>query len=157
MKQSFILCTMLFLFITSLHAQNQIVVFKKDLNLIVLDSKSDTLCRFKCAVGLNYGNKQAVGDKRTPEGTFVICSIEDSKLWTHDFQDGAGMRPYAYGPYFIRLKTPGWSGIGIHGTCFPESIGTRSTEGCIRLNNDDIVELIKHIGIGTQVIIKKDI
>lgn len=156
MKGSFILCTLLFLFITSLHAQNQIIVSKKDLTLVVLDSKSDTLCCYKCSAGLNYGNKQIKGDKRTPEGTFAIGSIEDSGLWSHDFHDGAGMRPYAYGPYFIRLKMPRWKGIGIHGTCFPESIGTRSSEGCIRLRNDDIVELVKHVRIGDRVTILKD-
>lgn len=139
-----------------MYAQNRIIISKMEFELIVLNSASDTLCCYKCAIGLNPGDKKYVGDKRTPEGTFVVSSIEDFKSCTHDFNDGYGQRESAYGPYFIRLKTPGWSGIGIHGTCFPESISTRSTEGCIRLNNDDIIELIQLIEIGTEVIIEKE-
>lgn len=147
---------LIFLSIPSLYAQNRIVVSKKEQKLIVLNSESDTLRSYKCATGLNPGNKQYEGDKRTPEGQFFVCSIEDSKLWTHDFRDGAGPRPYAYGPYFIRLKTSNWHGIGIHGTCFPESIGTRGSEGCVRLKNDDLSDLIRYVNIGMEVIIEED-
>ena len=151
------LCVFFLFFNISMYAQNSIIVSKKDFQLIVINSKSDTICCYKCGLGANFGNKQHVGDKRTPEGAFVVSSIEDSKSWTHDFNDGYGQREGAYGPYFIRLRTSRWSGIGIHGTCFPESIGTRSSEGCIRMNNDDIAELIKYIDVGTKVIIEKDI
>lgn len=151
-----IVCALMMLAVASLYAQNRIVVSKKEFKLTVFNEAGDTLRCYKCAVGLNPGDKQAVGDKRTPEGTFSIRSIENSKHWVHDFNDGAGPRPYAYGPYFLRLKTPRWSGIGIHGTCFPESVGTRSSEGCVRLNNDDIADLVKYVQVGTEVVIEKD-
>ena len=57
----------------------------------------------------------------------------------------------AYGPYFIRLLTPPHRGIGIHGTHAPESIGTRATEGCIRMNNDDLRELRPYVEVGMKV------
>lgn len=142
--------------IEDVSAQNRVIISKRNFELIVLNSESDTLVAYRCGIGLNAGDKKYVGDKRTPEGKFLITSIEDSRHWTHDFLDGAGPRPYAYGPYFIRLETPGWSGIGIHGTIFPESIGTRSSEGCVRLKNDDLSDLIRYIDIGTEVIIEKD-
>ena len=88
---------------------------------------------------------------------FAISAILDSSQWKHDFNDGAGLRDGAYGPYFLRLSTPGFTGIGIHGTCFPESIGTRCSEGCVRLKNDDLSDLIRYVNIGTEVIIEKDI
>lgn len=60
----------------------------------------------------------------------------------------------AYGSHFIRLKTPGHRGIGIHGTHDPASIGTRATEGCIRLNNGDLLELVKkYVYVGMPVVI----
>ena len=152
-----LLCIVVLFSITALYAQNRIIVSKKDFRLVVITPEQDTVCCYKCAVGSNLGNKEYVGDRRTPEGTFSVKSIEDSRLWKHDFNDGAGMRPYAYGPYFIRLKTPIWRSIGIHGTCFPESIGTRCSEGCVRLRNEDVAELIKHIKVGDKVIIEKDI
>lgn len=135
---------------------NKILVSKKDCKLYILNHKQDTLRCFKCGVGQNIGNKQKKGDKKTPEGTFVISSIEKSQKWTHDFHDGFGERKGAYGPWFVRLKVPKFKGIGIHGTCFPTSIGSRCTEGCIRLSNSDIVQLVKYIKKGYKVTIMPD-
>jgi lipoprotein-anchoring transpeptidase ErfK/SrfK len=106
---------------------------------------------FPVAVGKNRGDKQAVGDNRTPEGEFAVSSIEDSRKWTHDFGDGKGEVKGAYGPWFIRLATPVWKGIGIHGTHDPVSIGTAATEGCIRLRNSDLLRLVARISVGTRV------
>lgn len=135
---------------------NRIIVSKKNFELIVINSQADTLCHFPCAIGINKGDKLKEGDCRTPEGVFTVSHILDSKSWSHDFGDGYGSRKGAYGPIFIRLSVPEHTGIGIHGTCFPESIGTRSTEGCVRLKNEDIVRLVKYLNIGTKVIIEKD-
>jgi lipoprotein-anchoring transpeptidase ErfK/SrfK len=92
---------------------------------------------------------------RTPEGVFPIVQIQNASGWTHDFHDGRGQTKGAYGPYFIRLGTPGWSGIGIHGTHAPGSIGTDVTEGCIRLNNNDIAELRAMVKVGDKVVIRR--
>lgn len=137
-------------------AQNRIVISKEKFTLIVVNSNNDTLFSAPIGVGSNYGNKQKKGDKKTPEGTFKIVKIQDSSKWTHDFKDGHGARKGAYGPYFFRLKTPRFSGIGIHGTCFPEQIGTRCSEGCIRMNNSDIMKLKDFVFIGMLCTIKKD-
>lgn len=70
------------------------------------------------------------------------------------FGDGKGEIRGAYGSHFIRLKTPGHCGIGIHGTHDPASIGTRATEGCVRLNNSDLLELVKkYVYVGMPVVI----
>lgn len=103
-----------------------------------------------------YGNKQRKGDHKTPEGNFKICQICDSHAWSHDFKDGKGVVKHAYGPWFLRLSVPGFHDIGIHGTHRPESIGTRATEGCIRLKNEDIADLKSRIRVGTPVIILPD-
>ena len=55
--------------------------------------------------------------------------------------------------FFIRLKTPGHKGIGIHGTHLPESIGEKTTEGCIRLRNEDLKRLVSLIYPPLTVII----
>ena len=62
----------------------------------------------------------------------------------------------AYGPWFLRLDVPGFNDIGIHGTHLPESIGSRATEGCIRLTNDDITDLKGRVKVGTVVTILPD-
>jgi len=150
----------LLLFANSLQnnrAQTIILVDKPKSELYVINKTlNDTI--FTCPVGLgkNYGNKVKSGDNRTPEGTFRIVSIEKASHWTHDFHDGHGPRNGAYGDWFIRLSVPGFKGIGIHGTCFPESIGTRSSEGCIRLRNQDLNKLKPLCFVGMKVVILPD-
>ena len=134
-------------------AGNEVIVSKKHLKLIVVNEKREILCVMPCAVGQQDGPKVEEGDMRTPEGVFTIVAIENSIKWTHDFGDGYGKRKGAYGPWFIRLKTPNFTGIGIHGTCFPESIGKRSSEGCVRLRNEDVCKLVTYIKRGDRVII----
>ena len=137
-------------------AGNHIFVSKKDLMLSVVSESNDTLFRCPIACGENFGNKTRTGDRKTPEGTFKITKMYDATSWKHDFGDGQGMRLGAYGPLFFRLNVSGFNDIGIHGTIFPESIGTRSSEGCVRLRNEDIVRLYRYCYIGMPVIIGKD-
>ena len=137
-------------------AQKYILVSKKALQLYVIDEKNDTVFCCPVACGANLGNKTEVGDKKTPEGEFKIRMMYDATSWKHDFGDGKGMRLGAYGPLFFRLNVPGFNDIGIHGTIFPESIGTRSSEGCVRLKNEDIKALYPHCRNGMKVIIEPD-
>lgn len=130
-----------------------IVVSKHDMRLRVYDYKGTRLMDYGIACGKNFGQKHKVGDMKTPEGMFFVQSIEDASERTHDFGDGRGEIQGAYGPYFIRLDTPGNKGIGIHGTHDPLSIGTRATEGCIRLNNNDLVELVNVVRPGMMVLV----
>ena len=137
-------------------ARNRVIISKKLFVVSVVTDKGDTLATMPCTVGLNCGQKKKKGDMKTPEGTFRISMIQNAKKWTHDFKDGAGKRIGAYGPWFIRLTVPRFNGIGIHGTCFPESIGSRCSEGCIRLLNEDLQKLVGYIKKGDVVIIEKD-
>jgi lipoprotein-anchoring transpeptidase ErfK/SrfK len=131
-----------------------IVIDKSDFTMEIFRD-GETVEQYGIAVGQNQGDKQGVGDMRTPEGEFPIVQIQNSSKWTHDFKDGKGQTKGAYGPYFIRLGTPGWTGIGIHGTHAPDSIGTNVTEGCIRLNNEDVQALRKMVKVGDKVVIRR--
>ncbi|MGN0036764.1 MAG: L,D-transpeptidase [Bacteroidaceae bacterium] len=128
--------------ISKIENANMIVISKQDMRLHLIDYKGDTLFCAPVAVGKAYGNKQKQGDMRTPEGVFQVVDIQNASRWKHDFHDGKGEIEGAYGNYFIRLNVPGHKGIGIHGTHAPESIGSRATEGCIRLKNDDLERLV---------------
>jgi len=107
------------------------------------------------AVGRNPGDKERVGDLRTPRGIFTVQSIHDSRHWVFDFRDGRGPIRGAYGPWFIRLRTPPWRGIGIHGTHDPESLGTMASEGCIRMRNEELVELLRFVSINMTVVVEE--
>ena len=142
----------------SLNAQKyHIVIDKPKFTLSVYEVGSNALvATYPVCLGTNLGQKQKVGDRKTPEGEFTVSMIQDASSWTHDFKDGGGVRKGAYGPWYFRLYTPPHTGIGIHGTCFPERIGTRDSEGCIRLKNEDLVQLKKYIQKGTKVKITPD-
>lgn len=130
-----------------------LVISKQTMTLAVYDDHSRLLACYPVACGRALGNKEKPGDMKTPEGVFSVQQIQDARAWTHDFGDGKGEIPGAYGSHFIRLRTPGHKGIGIHGTHDPASIGTRATEGCIRLRNEDLLELVKCVYVGMPVVI----
>ena len=142
-----------------------IVINKTELHLSVYEQQgSDTvlLARYPVCVGKNFGPKEKSGDMKTPECTFdnpfSITQIQPASTWVHDFGDGRGSIQ-AYGNWFMRLKTPGFSGIGIHGSTNNEnSVPGRDSEGCIRLLNNDLDELKSNYAfVGMKVIILKDI
>lgn len=88
----------------------------------------------------------------------------------------------AYGPRFYRISYPNdndvvryeeakkngllpivngkipsiGGGIAIHGNNDPDSIGQLASSGCIRMYNDDIIEIEQYIQIGTPVLILPD-
>lgn len=45
--------------------------------------------------------------------------------------------------------------IYIHGTNHEDSIGTPASIGCIRMRNDDIVDLFRQVEIGSEVLIEE--
>lgn len=141
-----------------------IVVSKRDLTLTVYArGGNDTiaLASYPVCMGKNKGNKQSKGDMRTPESPegqpFTISKIQDASTWVHDFGDGRGSI-LAYGNWFLRLNTPGHSGIGIHGSTGNENtVPGRASEGCIRLLDKDIINLKENYArVGMPVIIKAE-
>ena len=132
-----------------------VYINKSDYTLTLLKG-NEPVKTYSVAVGKNPGDKQRVGDNRTPTGDFKIVSIENASKWTHDFRDGKGKISGAYGPWFLRLDAKGWKGIGIHGTHDPDSRGTNATEGCIRLSNEDIAELKQYAYRNMPVVIREN-
>ena len=141
-----------FFVVSKLHPEHLSVYEARERDTVVL-------AVYPVCLAKNKGNKQRAGDNKTPESypgePFYITQIQDSSQWRHDFGDGRGSIP-AYGHWFMRLYTPGFKGIGIHGsTNNRESIQQgRGSEGCVRLLDEDIIHLKEHYArVGTPVII----
>lgn len=141
-----------------------ILISKKDFYLYVYEPQgNDTvmLARYDVCLSLKKGDKQRRGDMRTPSCSmkrpFTISQIVDASTWKHDFGDGRGSIK-SYGNWFMRLVTPGHSGIGIHGsTNNRQSVPGRASEGCIRLKDEDIIDLKKnYASVGMKVVIKDE-
>lgn len=130
-----------------------LVINKKTKELIVYDDYkvSDT---YLVTIGKKPGNKIFSGDNRTPEGIFLVKSIENSSNWVYDYKNDT-LDPIvgAYGPWFIRLNVPGFNGIGIHGFYHDQDLGERASHGCIRLNNEELEQVVEFVKPGMPVII----
>ncbi|TDL30960.1 L,D-transpeptidase [Jeotgalibacillus sp. S-D1] len=75
----------------------------------------------------------------TPTGNYMIVNKEDNPGGP-------------YGALWMGLSKPHY---GIHGTDNPSSIGTEASQGCIRMYNEDVVELSALVPLGTNVYIHK--
>lgn len=154
-----LLLLVMVLYSSPVYAQTSLLIDKQHLQLYVIEQREnlcDTLFTTPIGCGKNLGQKQEEGDLRTPEGVFYISQICNSSQWTHNFNNGKGNVKSAYGPYFFRLNVPGNNSIGIHGTRFPESIGTRCSEGCVRVRNEELVRLYPYIKVGMKCEILPD-
>ncbi len=58
-------------------------------------------------------------------------------------QTRAEGNPNGLGAAWIGLSGNGTSGLGIHGTNDPTSIGTFASDGCVRMRNADILKLVR--------------
>lgn len=135
-----------------------VVVNKREMALKIVNKVGDTIKSFPIAVGTNMGNKEKVGDLKTPEGIFPVVDIEDASTWKYDFEnDNRGPVEGAYGPWFIRLDASPHKGIGIHGTHDNTTIGKRVSHGCVRMKNEDLLELVSMVKPGILVYISPDV
>lgn len=97
---------------------------------------------------------------KTPAGHFVTVVHQTNPDWT---PPGGGTIPFGdprnvLGTRWISIQDstrPEIRGFGIHGTANPESIGTETSNGCVRMVNEEVEELFLLIPRGTEVIISE--
>lgn len=131
-----------------------IVVDKASMQVVLFDKYGQVEKSYGMACARNYGTKLKKADSRTPEGFFSVEGIYDSTNW-HFTNDWGYTSPAkgVFGPRFIRLKIPTTTQIGIHGTSSRGSIGHRVSHGCIRVQNENILELVKYAKPGMPVMV----
>lgn len=78
------------------------------------------------------------GSTPSPIGTFMITNKD---TWGEGF-----------GGRWMGLNVP-WGKYGIHGTVYPNLIGSNVSKGCIRMRSSDAAELYRMVSYGTKVII----
>lgn len=114
--------------------------FYRAIYRIVINTKAHTLTLFRDNnVYKTY--KVAVGKPSTPtpKGTFKIIN--------------RAVNPGGpFGARWLGLNIP-YGDYGIHGTNNPSSIGKSVSNGCIRMFNNQVIELSNLVPIGTTVTI----
>jgi len=96
----------------------------------------------------------------TPTGRFAIQSKQVNPVWSVPNSPWAGelQGTTVDGGSAANPLKARWmgiaNGVGIHGTGEDWSIGTRASHGCIRMHVPDVIDLFKHVPVGTPVLIQ---
>jgi murein L,D-transpeptidase YafK len=167
--------------LSSIAGQLKLVIWKSQYTVTLYKGETPVKT-YRAVFGKGYqeGDKQRMGDKRTPEGEFYICTMNHSKRFykfmglsypdlkhaEYGLQSGM-ISPAEY--MMIKKATgersaPPWEtrlggAVGIHGrTLDPgntqqSSISTNWTDGCIALDNADVDEIYQVVSLGTPVTI----
>jgi lipoprotein-anchoring transpeptidase ErfK/SrfK len=111
-----------------------------------------TALRYRVAVG--KPGKQWFGEARV-DGKYVKpawsppVEVKRDNPRLPDVIPGGSPR----NPMGVRALTLDRDEYAIHGTNRPDSIGTYASYGCIRMRNEDIVDLYEHVTVGTRVVV----
>ena len=115
---------------------------------LVISMNGEFFKRYKVGTG-RYG--------KTPLGTFVIRDkIKEPVWWRPDGREVPfGDKENILGTRWFSMRATGDTedvrGYGIHGTWAPESVGTASSAGCLRMINEQVEELFTYIPLGTPI------
>ncbi len=108
---------------------------------------------FPVSTGKRKGNKVYEGDRRTPEGIYFFIKVfRDRKITIF----GRTAYHLNYPDPFDELDGRQGNGIYLHGTNRP--LGSRTTNGCVAMNNEDLDYLSRLVKLnGTPIIISQKI
>lgn len=95
----------------------------------------------------------------TPTGEYAVGEKRENPTWGNPAPDGWGRNMPAWigpGPGNpLGVRAINWAGtdhIRFHGTADEASLGTDASHGCVRLSNDDVVELFDLVEVGARII-----
>ena len=106
--------------------------------------------------GLAWSGRATVGRKAmwpswTPTNDMIRREPDRNKKWSGGMPGGLGN---PLGPRALYLYADGKDTLyRIHGTSEPQSIGTAVSSGCIRLFNQDIIDLFNRVPTGSPVVV----
>lgn len=110
---------------------------------------------------LTHSWNVAVGTSgyRTPTGVYEVTLKRHMPTWVNPSPNGWGASmPRRIGPGVnnpLGVRALNWSAPGairFHGTANVNSIGRDASKGCVRLTNDDVVELYDLVDVGTTIV-----
>ena len=135
---------------TTIYPDDKLKVIRSRFSVRI--DKSDNMLELRLGDGIVKHYSVATGTANsTPVGEFTIKNKLVDPTWFHA---GAIVSPDSP-ENILGTRWMGFDlrGYGIHGTTLPETIGSQSTAGCIRMFNDAAEELYSLIPVGTKVVI----
>lgn len=119
------------------------IVVDKSLFTLWICYEGAPLKSYRVAIGL---------DEKTPAAVFAVGNKNPKPAWyppqemIPDLKKAGVPIPIPYGheknplgDYWIALDHPHYTGLGIHGTNDPGSIGRKASNGCIRMDNKEVL------------------
>ena len=107
--------------------------------------------------GESFFKEYSVGTGRnncSPTGEFTIVTKLVDPPWIHG---GETIPPFdprnILGTRWMGFDDP-YASFGVHGTTLPETVGTQSSDGCVRMINEQVEELFIFLPRGSKVIIE---
>jgi hypothetical protein len=116
--------------------------------------------RLTMLIGGVYAKEYPIGigmEDRTPPGEFVVDTMLEKPRW---YKPGGGVVEYGEEGHLLGERwigfadQPGASGLGIHGTNDESTIGTKCSNGCLRMRRDDVLELYDFMHRGSTVVVR---
>jgi hypothetical protein len=112
-------------------------------------------CPFK-----GYAVTIGAAEKETPVTRFLVGSKNPKPAWWPPADTGVkGPVPYGdpknpLGEWWVSLEHDLYHGFGIHGTNAPETIGSKASNGCVRMLNPEVgqVAALAYKGMVVQVV-----
>lgn len=115
----------------------------KSQNIFMLRNNDEIVKTYTVSTGKDVGV--------TPIGEFVIVNKLINPVW---FNKGVVVPPESPANVLgSRWMGFDLSGYGIHGTIYPETIGSHETAGCVRMHNEDVEEVYSMVPRGIKVVI----
>ena len=98
-------------------------------------------------------------EERTPAGIYTIGNDKlIDPVW---YKPQGGLVPAGHADNPLGVRWMGFiqdgrkTSLGIHGNNDPASIGTNASAGCVRMYNEDVIELFGIARVGTEVEIRE--
>jgi lipoprotein-anchoring transpeptidase ErfK/SrfK len=94
----------------------------------------------------------------TPTGLFEVTELRYMPTWVNPAPDGwgasmpASIPPGPSNPLGLRAINWSASGIRFHGTSATYSLGYNASHGCVRMSNDDVIQLYDMVEVGTPIV-----
>ncbi len=133
-------------------------VVDKSVNLVYVYRDGALQESYRVATGRDLTGPPGPDSSFTPEGRFTVVNMRKNPPW-FDRRSGrtvaGGVPDNPLGARWIGLAVNGDQGniYGLHGTDEPESIGRYASDGCVRLDNRDVVRLYDSLPLGSKVVI----
>ncbi|MBU1090692.1 MAG: L,D-transpeptidase family protein, partial [Candidatus Omnitrophica bacterium] len=132
-----------------IHLKYEIVINRKERKLFLTTEEGELIKECKVGVGRP--------GRRTPLGRFKVLK----RFWRKPYWKNPdtkriylyGHKKYPYGKLGIYIQIS--RALGMHSTSWLVTVGQARSKGCIRLSDEDAIDLYKFVTVGTLVTILK--